>query len=371
MTPPADRLKRFNSGKTMAFMLAFLCLVVLIVALKLAAPIIIPFFVAIVLAFVFDPIVVLFQRIRIPRAIGIGLVVMLIGVVFWLLGLIIFNSAKTMLSLYPRYETRFLEIYEQVAKLFQLPFNENLSFSGNLLTQLGVRQRIQRFLLSTSETFLSFGKNLGLVLLFMVFLMAERVHFKDKLSLAFEGKLSLKIRRIFQSIVEQTMRYLRIKVFMSLLTGILSYFIFLLAGLDFAIVWAVLVFAMNFIPTFGSIIAGVGVSVFALVQFWPAPFPIVLVAAGVLTVNMIIGNLVEPNIQGESLNLSPFVLLVSLSAWGYIWGFMGLVLAVPLTVVIKIFCENIPLLEPASIIMGSWKDSKPTPAGNSSIEEQS
>ncbi len=369
MTPPADRFKRFNSGKTMAFMLAFLCLVVLIVALKLAAPILIPFFVAIVLAFVFDPIVVLFQRIRIPRAIGIGLVVILIGVVFWLLGLIIFNSAKTMLSLYPRYETRFLEIYQQIAKLFQLPFNEELSFSGNLLTQLGVRQKIQSFLLTTSETFLAFGKNLGLVLLFMVFLMAERVHFKDKLSAAFEGKLSTKIRAIFQSIVEQTMRYLRTKVLMSLLTGVLSFIIFLLVGLDFAIVWAVLVFAMNFIPTFGSIIAGMGVSIFALVQFWPASLPIIIVAAGVLLANMVIGNFVEPKIQGDSLNLSPFVLLVSLSSWGYIWGFMGLVLAVPLTVVVKIFCENIPLLEPASIIMGSWKASKPASTDKTSSEE--
>lgn len=358
MLPKIERYKRFNSGKTMSFMLLFLCIVVLVVSLKLAAPILIPFFVAVVLAFVFDPVINLFEKIKIPRVLGIALVVILIGILFWLLGLIILGSAKTMLGFYPRYETRFLEIYRQIASLLQLPYDNQLSFSSNLLSQLGVRQRIHRILLSTSENFISFAKNLGLVLLFMVFLMAERRHFKEKLHFAFEGKVSDKIRNMFSSIVEQTTRFLRLKFLISLATGLLAWGLFLVIGLDFAIFWAALTFAMNFIPTFGSIIAGLSVGLFALVQFWPSPLPIVLIGLGILAINMGLGNIMEPKIQGDSLNLSPFVILLSLSAWGYIWGFMGLVLAVPLTVVVKIICENIPMLEPASVIMGAWKVKK-------------
>jgi len=65
-----------------------------------------------------------------------------------------------------------------------------------------------------------------------------------------------------------------------------------------------------------------------------------------LAVNMILGNIVEPRVQGQNLGLSPFVILVSLSAWGWLWGFAGLVLAVPMTVIVKIVCENVPGLEP-------------------------
>jgi len=75
-----------------------------------------------------------------------------------------------------------------------------------------------------------------------------------------------------------------------------------------------------------------------------------------LLVNFIIGNILEPQIQGDNLGLSPFVVLVSLLAWGWLWGFAGLVLAVPMTVIVKIVCEHIPLLEPVAILIGSYKD---------------
>jgi predicted PurR-regulated permease PerM len=115
---------------------------------------------------------------------------------------------------------------------------------------------------------------------------------------------------------------------------------------------------MNFIPNLGSIVSWGGTTLFALVQFWPYPGSILATGIVMLAINFILGNAVEPKIQGDNLGLSPFVIVASLVGWGWLWGFAGLVLAVPMTVIIKIVCENVPMLEPVSILLGSYKEVK-------------
>jgi predicted PurR-regulated permease PerM len=110
--------------------------------------------------------------------------------------------------------------------------------------------------------------------------------------------------------------------------------------LDFAFLWGVIAFVLNFIPNFGSIVSGVLTTSFALVQFWGDVSKIVYVGIVMLSVNMILGNLVEPKLQGDQLGISPFSILVSLSLWGFLWGFAGLILAVPIMAIIKIIADN-------------------------------
>ena len=88
-------------------------------------------------------------------------------------------------------------------------------------------------------------------------------------------------------------------------------------------------------------------------QFWPSPLPVILISIILIGVNTVLGNIVEPKIQGENLGLSPFIIIVALSVWGWIWGFAGMVIAVPLMVVIKIICENVEFLKPVSILLGT------------------
>ncbi|MCR5622285.1 MAG: AI-2E family transporter, partial [Treponema sp.] len=107
-----------------------------------------------------------------------------------------------------------------------------------------------------------------------------------------------------------------------------------------------------FIPNFGSIISCLVTGLFALLQFYPRIGHVVYVFVMVLSVNMILGNFVEPRWEGRDLGLSPFIILVSLSLWGYIWGFVGMILAVPMTVIIKIICENVESLRPVAIMIG-------------------
>ncbi len=350
-----DRFKTFNSGRAIFFLVGFIALVLAGAVLKITSPVVLPFMIAVLLAFVLEPLVVALEKFRIPRVFSILLVIAFIGGGIYLMGFILFSSARTILTLYPKYENRLSEIYGWVARVYNLPYDAHQSFFDNLWGQLGVRNAVRDWTIALSNGSLGFLTNAVMVLLFVVFLMLESAHISEKVDYAFEGKDSGRIKRIAADIVRQVSRYLSIKFFVSLATGVLVGLGLALVGMDFPIVWGVVSFVLNFIPNIGSIAAGVGVGIFSLMQFWPEPQPIVAALAVVVGANMAIGNVLEPKIQGDNLGLSPFVILVSLLAWGWLWGFAGLVLAVPMTVIVKIVCENVPVLEPVSIILGSYK----------------
>ena len=353
-----ERFRGFNFARVNLFMLGFICLLLAGAALKLTTPVVLPFIIAVLLTFVLEPLIYVLEKIKIPRAIGAIAVVMILGIGVYLIGAVLFTSLRTIISLYPKYELRFTEIYIRIAIMFDLPYNEQLSLIQNLWAQLDLGSRIQAIALSSSEAFLSFLGNAVMVTLFVVFLLLEMGHFKDRVELAFEGKLSSKIQLIIASTVTQVARYLGTKFIISLATGILVWLNLILIRMDFPVVWGVIAFILDFIPNIGSIACGGGITLFALVQFWPDPTPIIIAAAGVTAINMILGNILEPKVMGDNLGLSPFVVLVSLLLWGWLWGFTGLIVAVPMTVIVKIVCENVPILEPVSIMLGSYKAAK-------------
>jgi predicted PurR-regulated permease PerM len=123
-----------------------------------------------------------------------------------------------------------------------------------------------------------------------------------------------------------------------------------LIGVNYAALFALIIFLLNYIPTIGSLIGVVFPSVLALLQFSTAwPFVAVVVLLGVI--QFCIGSLLEPRLMGRSLNLSPLVIILSLSFWGSIWGVTGMVLCVPLTVMLLIVCAQFPLSRPFAILL--------------------
>ena len=177
-------------------------------------------------------------------------------------------------------------------------------------------------------------------MLFAAFLLAEMHLTQDKITYAFDGKNRSRTKRILANIGSEVSHYISIKFVISLATGILLTLGLLAMHLDFALFWGFIAFIMNFIPTFGSIISVLITTLFALLQFYPSPAPILGIALYSTAVNFVLGNIVEPRIEGENLGVSPFIILVSLSLWGWMWGFLGMVIAVPIMVIIKIICEN-------------------------------
>jgi predicted PurR-regulated permease PerM len=348
-----DTFRRFNSGRANFFLVAFIACILAGGVLKVTASVVLPFTIALLLALVMYPMVKFLEKWHTPRFVSIFLAVCGIITGLYFFGMMLFSSGRTLLSLYPKYESRLTEIYIWLSVFFELSYDEHLSFFENLWSQLGVRTGIRNITLSFSNSFIVFLKDALMVVLFVVFFLVEAAYFREKLDRAFENKRSSQIVRISTDVMRQVTRYLSIKFFISLATGAVVAIGLGFAGLEFALVWGFVQFILNFIPNIGSIAAGVGVTLFALVQFWPEPGPIFTVALIMLGANMIIGNALEPKIMGDNLGLSPVVVLLSLVFWGWIWGFAGMILGVPMMVIIKILCENIPVLEPLSVLMGS------------------
>ncbi len=191
----------------------------------------------------------------------------------------------------------------------------------------------------------------GMVAIYVAFLLLEQRYFSIKIKLLFPDKgKRQKVLLVMHQIQVQIRRYLYLKTMMSALTGVLSYLVLIWVGVDYAPFWALLIFLLNYIPTIGSLVAVALPTILALVQFDTlTPFLILLVSLGSL--QMLIGNVLEPRLLGSSLNLSPLVVILALSLWGQIWGIIGMFLSVPITVISMIILSHFPATRPVAIML--------------------
>jgi predicted PurR-regulated permease PerM len=226
-----------------------------------------------------------------------------------------------------------LEILDdpQAAKLM-----DELSFSGLFYTILNSLTR--------------FITQLIMVFLFLLFILLGRGHMIDKLKAGFSVSTSEKFITIYGNITHQVQKYLGIKTLISFLTSLIVMGVLLLFGVDFVLVWGILTFLFNFIPNIGSFAATLLPVIFTLIQF-DNPILALWLAICLFVVQFVFGNILEPKIMGESVNLSAVVILFALLFWGFIWGIPGMFLAVPMTAIVKIIFENIDQLKPIAILM--------------------
>lgn len=197
----------------------------------------------------------------------------------------------------------------------------------------------------------SFLGSFLLISLFVIFMIGERKFFDTKIKLAArDQKLQNDIRNVTFAISRSLQRYVGVKSFVSVLTALFSYAVFRLLGLEFAETWAVLTFALNFIPSIGSVLAVILPALVALVQYETiTPFLVITIGCG--SVQFLIGNLLDPAITGRSLNISTFVVIIALTFWSAIWGLIGAFLSTPLTVCMMIVFAQLPAMRPLAILM--------------------
>lgn len=143
----------------------------------------------------------------------------------------------------------------------------------------------------------------------------------------------------FKKITEQIQKYIITKIAMNLLAGGLVTGVCFVFDVDFPIIWGTFTFLLNFIPTIGSAIALIFPTLMALVQYEALGYGL-LIAAIIALIQTMVFNLMEPTIIGKRLNMNPIMILLSVLVWGYIWGIVGMFMAVPLTAIIKIILEN-------------------------------
>jgi len=324
---------------------AFLGLIVIFIAgvvLKLAKPILLPFFLAIFLSFILYPVLDFSSnRLKIPKAISIFLILIITFLVIYLLGVLFYSSGKAFASEFPKYGQKISSILESLQERLKLaPFKwDPLEWAG----QLDIN-KISSLLFASLGTFFSFISNLFLILIFLVFILLGRGNTKPKIQSSFSKIRASKIIKVIQNIDSQVQKYLAIKTVVSFITGLLAAVVLVLFGLDFAIVFGFLTFLLNYIPSIGSIFATafpVTIAVFQFETLWPALWIMLILTI----IQQALGSFIEPKLMGEGLGLSPLVVLFSLFFWGWLWGVLGMILAVPIAATVKIVCSNIPSLK--------------------------
>lgn len=340
--------------KSILYILLFFAVIVASFIMKELSSVFLPIIISILLAIVFYPVITkLHTKLKFPWVLAALLIVVLLLAGIASISSLLTKSLGTIFSEYPKYEIRLMSIFEKIAFHLNLEFDKGKSFIENLWGILQVRDFIQKAAVNLSSGIVSSVKSVLVFLLMLAFLLIELGSFSEKINIAFEGVSRGAILNISSQIIFDVTRYLSIKFFISLATGILVYAGVAIVGLDFPIVWGFFAFVMNFIPTFGSIISIVITFLFALLQFYPEWGKIIYVVILLISVNFVLGNIIEPRIEGRHLGLSPFAILISLSIWGWIWGFIGMILAVPMTVIIKIVCQNIPELRRIAIFLSN------------------
>lgn len=338
-----------QEDKRGARVLGVLASVVVVVAgLKLAGSILSLFFLALVLAILTLPVMMWLRRHGVPSPVAILISVLLVAAVVGGLLLLASQAFAEFQARYPAYEIRLLllwGVWEATLAEVELPVVGNVfaaltdlfSFEAALDLATGT---IQRVLALVTDTFL--------VLLIMVFILAEAAVFPRKLRMALGegGDDSIRLTKI----VREVQTYLTIKTLVSLATGITIGLFAAAIGLDFPVLLGLIGFVLNYIPTIGSVIASVPAVLLALIQFGLGS----ALGVGVvyLGVNTVFGNIIEPNLMGRRLGLSTLVVVLSLIFWGWVWGPLGMFLSIPLTMILKILLENTPDLRWMAVLLG-------------------
>ena len=193
-----------------------------------------------------------------------------------------------------------------------------------------------------------------MILLVSIFILAEMNSFGVKARVV--EKLHGNSLDYLNKIGKNIRHYLTIKTVISLGTGVFITIWLLVIGVDYAILWGVIAFLLNYIPSIGSIIAAVPTVLLALVQL--GPMGMLWTAIGYLAVNTIFGNVIEPKVMGEGLGLSTLVVFISLIVWGFILGSVGMFLSVPLTMTVKIMLEQKEKTSWIAMLLGTEKEAR-------------
>lgn len=352
---PQDTLKRQSRN-----ILAFIAIVLFLFILKVCADFILPIVIAFFIFVLVSPLLSRMDKLRIPRFLSMIIVMLFVLVVFVLFVYVFFLMVNMLIQAdgIPAYVSRIQSFDRYVSGMIAPYFDVDDMASFSILRYLNIDWYgiMMASLTSISGKFISILSDALLVYVYLLFIIMERQTIFPKLLEAFPRGKAQRAGQMVSRMNRQMSKYLLIKVVISVATGILFYFASVLTGLDFALVWGVLAAILNFIPTIGSIVSTAGTIIMAIIQFSPDWGYVIYVSLLMVSIEMVLGNIIDPRLQGVQLNISPFVILISLAIWGYIWGIAGMFLSVPLTSIIQIISANIPSLKPVAIMLSEGRD---------------
>ena len=352
MNGTPDRKERLL--KQIKTLLSAILVVIVMAICKVTGDVSITIVLSLFLFILMLPIVNSLEKAKFPSWLATLIAVLIVVVLMLAVVMFLFYTVDVLVRKVPSYASKLndLDVFLKglLGKWFDIPEDVSV-FSIMKIDWVG--GVIMPALRSVSSSAVGIGRNVLVTLLMAVFLLLERHTLIPKITYAASKDKEGRVQAIWDRINRQVSKYIGIKSIVSVITGAFFYIVGKSVGLDFAFLWGVLAVVMNFIPTIGSIVITVLTIFMAVVQFLPNWTPILIVAAGTILTQNIIGNIIDPRLQGNQLNLSPFVILVALSVFGYVWGIVGMFLAVPLLSVLQIVFANMDETKPIAILMSS------------------
>ena len=281
-----------------------------------------------------------------PNNIALAVSILILLLLIVILVQLVAGNINSIIDAAPAYQEKLQELFSNLQRVVDKWLGTSLTI-GSLRENIDVQAGILRL----AGALQSIASNTFQIFLYVAFLLLEAQTFDLKMkAFASTPEREAAIKRTLNSIGINIEKYVCIKTAMSLIVAILSYCILLVAEIDFAAFWALLIFILNYIPYIGSVIAVAFPVVLSLLQF----SSIILTASvliGLLGVQILVGNIVEPRITGKSLNLSPVVIVLALSVWGSIWGVIGMILSVPIMVIVMIVLSQFSKTRPIAVLM--------------------
>jgi predicted PurR-regulated permease PerM len=340
-------------------------LVVVVAGLRAGAPFILPLLLALFISLLSFPIVNAIRRLGVRPVLAVLTTVVIEVCILLALGVLIAPALNSFIDATPGYVEQInVKARQTIESLAERGINvgdvfvfENID-PGQLVDFAG---GVVRRTLSGVATAISFST---LVLFLLVFTLIEGAGMPKKLQAAF-GPQS-RATKYVAGVVQEVQHYLGVKTLVSAATGLLVWAAMWGLGIPYAPVWGLLAFLLNYVPAIGSIIAAIPTVIVTLLLFGPARAAVV--AACYIAVNVIFGNVIEPTLMGRRFGLSTLVVFVSLIFWGWVWGPLGMLLSVPLTMMIKIALDESEDMRWAAILLGRTKSLLPRPAEEEEIE---
>jgi predicted PurR-regulated permease PerM len=258
------------------------------------------------------------------------------------------ENYDALVALAPRYQESVLTLIQKAAVLLHLETEPTWdSLRRDMLAQFNVQALVASMLTSLSAVIV----NVFVVLLYASFLLVEHRTFNEKLAnISANSTNAARIKSVVTDINRRIGAYLALKTLLGVVLGAICWGAMRSVGLEFAGLWAVLIALLNYVPYIGSVLGIVFPTLMSVLQFGEVN-EVLIVLLSLTAIQFVIGNILDPYLMGNSLNLSPFAILASMAIWSAIWGVSGAFLAVPITVIVIIIFSEFEMTRPVAVLL--------------------
>jgi predicted PurR-regulated permease PerM len=340
------------SGRNAGTAITLAAIIVIVYGMQAAKVLLVPFLLAVFLALITVRPMLWLQKHRVPSILAALFVLVLIMLVLAVAGTIVGASIAEFTAALPSYQARLDLLVERFLRLAATQVDDGRTIEGlGDIVDAGWAMRLAANILNALRDVLT---NTFLIVFTMVFILLEASTVQTKVMAAF-GRRAETFDRA-SMFLNNLGRYLGIKTLISIGTGAAAWLVTSLIGLDFALLWGMLAFLLNYVPTIGSIIAAVPAVLLALVQLGIGEAT--ATAVGFVAINIVFGVILEPRWMGYGVGISPLIVFTGLIFWGWVFGPVGMLLSVPLTMTLKLALESDSRTRWVAILIGSERDAE-------------